>query len=56
VASGGRSPGMNTFASHPGHVTMRKGVSLMLVPIYHPLPAGQVLRRPLFFKTEKPLP
>ena len=38
VASGGRSPGMNTFASHPGHVTMRNGVSLML-EFNLPLPA-----------------
>jgi hypothetical protein len=28
-ASGGKSPGMNVFASQPGHVTIFKGLSLM---------------------------
>jgi hypothetical protein len=28
-ASGGKSPGMNVFVSHPGQVTIFKGLSLM---------------------------
>jgi hypothetical protein len=31
VDKGGRSPGMNTFASHPGQVTIFKGLSLALI-------------------------
>jgi hypothetical protein len=30
VASGARSPGMNTFVSHELHVTIFKALSLML--------------------------
>jgi hypothetical protein len=28
-ANGGKSPGMNVFVSHPGQVTIFKGLSLM---------------------------
>jgi hypothetical protein len=31
VASGAKSPGMKTFVSHQSHVTIRNGLSLVLI-------------------------
>jgi hypothetical protein len=36
VASGARSPGINSFVPHQWHVTIRSGLSLMLRTIYIP--------------------
>ena len=40
VVSGARSPGMNTLVSHLPLVTIRKGLSLMLVSLIHSTTIG----------------
>jgi hypothetical protein len=48
-ASGGRSPGMKTLASHPPHVTIFKGFSLaliMLVMFLNPFAFRRQSRKP----------